>query len=68
MTNTAVIFVEEGCPGGEKAVKKSFTNHISIDLQGRDFRCPNCWFVSRRGASRDPGTDVKGTFIFGIDG
>ncbi len=59
MTNTAVIFVAEGCPGGEKTVEKSFTNHIFIELRGRDFRGSNRWFVSRRGASLDPGTDVN---------
>ena len=58
MTNTAVIFVADRCPGGEMAVEKSFTNHIFIDLRGRDFKGLNWWFVSRRGASRDPGTDV----------
>ena len=58
MTNTAVIFVAEGCPGGEKAVEKLFTNHIFVDLRGRDFDALNRWFVSRRGASLDAGTDV----------
>ena len=58
MTNTAVIFVAEGCPGGEKAVEKSFTNHIYADLRGRDFDALNRWFVSRRGASLDAGTDI----------
>ncbi len=37
---------------------KLFTNHIFIDLRGRDFKGLNYWFVSRRGASRDLGTDV----------
>ena len=41
------------------AVEKSFTNHIFIDLRERDFKGLNWWFVSRRGASRDPGTDVS---------
>ena len=48
MTNTALIFVADRCPGGEMAVEKSFTNHIFIDLQGRDFKGLNWWFVSRR--------------------
>ncbi len=39
-------------------MEKSFTNDISIDLRGRDFKDPNYWFVSPRGASRDAGTDV----------
>ncbi len=39
-------------------MEKSITNHIFIDLRGRDFKDPNCWFVSPRGASRDAGTDV----------
>ena len=59
MTNTAVIFVADRCLGGEITIEKSFTNDISIDLRGRDFKDPNCWFVSTRGASRDAGTDVR---------
>ncbi len=39
-------------------MEKPFINHIVIDLRGRDFKGPNCWFVSPRGASRDAGTDV----------
>jgi len=40
-------------------MEKSFTKHISIDLRGRDFKDPNCWFVSPWGTSRDAGTDVR---------
>ena len=40
-------------------MEKSFTNYIFIDLRGRDFKGPNYWFVSLRGASRDLGTDVR---------
>ena len=40
-------------------MEKPFINHIFIDLRGRDFKGPNCWFVSPRGASRDAGTDVN---------
>lgn len=58
ISNPAVTFVTDRCPGGEMTMEKPFTNHIFIDLRGRDFKDPNWWFVSRRGASRDPGTDV----------
>lgn len=40
-------------------MEKPFINHIFIDLRGRDFKGPNRWFVSPRGASRDAGTDVS---------
>jgi len=33
-------------------------DHNFVDLQRRDIRCLNRGFVSRRGASLDPGTDV----------
>ena len=59
MTKTAAIFVADRCPGGEITMEKSFTNDISIDLRGRDFKDPNCWSVSPWGASRDAGTDVS---------
>ena len=59
MTNTAVIFVAEGCPGGEKAIRKSFTNYIYINLRGRDFRGPNYWFVLRQDTSHNLGTNVS---------
>ena len=59
MTNTAVIFIAERCPGGEITMQKPFINHIFINLGGRDFKGPKYWFVSPRGASRDAGTDVS---------
>lgn len=59
MTNTAVIFVAYRYPGGEMTVEKLFVDHIFTDSRGRDFRSPNRWFVSRRGTSLDPGTDVS---------
>jgi len=40
------------------AVEQWHIDHIFIDLRGRVFRGLNRWFVSRRGASLDPGTDV----------
>ena len=58
ITNTTVIFVADGCPGGEITMEKPFINHIFIGLRGTDFKGPNCWFVSPRGASRDARTDI----------
>jgi len=53
-------------------MEKSFSNDISIDLRGRDFKDPNCWFVSPRGASRDAGTNVSlgmpGTLMHEVEG
>ena len=39
-------------------MEKPFINHIFMNLRGRDFKGPNCWFVLPRGASLDVGTDV----------
>ena len=39
-------------------MEKPFINYIFTDLRGEDFKGPNCWFVSPRGVSRDPGMDV----------
>jgi len=62
MTKTAVILVADRCPGGEMAVEQWHIDHIFIGLRGRVFRGLNRWFVSRRGASLDPGTDVRNAF------
>ena len=42
-------------------MEKPFTNYIFIDLRERDYKGPNYWFVSPRGASHDAGTDVSRT-------
>jgi hypothetical protein len=58
MIKIAIILVANKCPKEEMTVEQWHIDHIFIDLRGRVFRDLNRWFVSRRGASLDPGTDV----------
>ena len=45
--------------GIEVAVEQSYIDQKILDSRGRGLRCLNRRFVSRRGASLDPGTDIR---------
>jgi hypothetical protein len=62
MINCSDFLVTDWFPKRGMTKKQRYIDDNFIDLRGRDLRCLNGRFVSRRGVSLDSGTDVR--YIF----